>query len=241
MDVENEPRGVADEEEQHDDEQHYRLLGLVGLPLVVCCPVWRRSRAVHQSPPPPDDPVDPVVEHGQHAEREHALHQQPGDVHIGQDVSVVQPELGGGGQGPVDRDRLVVHDLLELFDDEPDLEELGDVEQDGEDDDWDDVAGQPLEGARPLHPVVVLHRPPDGPIPLQGEGDGHVDGAAEDKVVELVEEVAEGVLVVLAEAVVPPEALQYTAYDVEVVKNGQEYQEPIKDGIHLLGAQYRNS
>ena len=53
-------------------------------------------------------------------------------------------------------------------------------------------------GTRSL-PVVVFHRPPDGPVPLQGEGKGDVDGAAENKVVELIEEVAEGVLVGLVE------------------------------------------
>ena len=51
---------------------------------------------------------------------------------------------------------------------------------------------------------MVFDGPPDGPVPLQCECKGDVDRAAEDKVVKLVEEVAEGVLVRLVELAVVP-------------------------------------
>ena len=53
-----------------------------------------------------------------------------------------------------------------------------------------------------LAAVVVLDGAPDGPVPLEGERDRQVDGDAEDDLVKLVEEVAEGVLVDLVELVV---------------------------------------
>ena len=42
---------------------------------------------------------------------------------------------------------------------------------------------------------MILYRSPYGPVALQREGESDVDGAAEDKVVELVQDVAERVLV----------------------------------------------
>jgi hypothetical protein len=42
---------------------------------------------------------------------------------------------------------------------------------------------------------VVLDRPPDGPVPLQGQRDRDVDGAAEDEVVKRIEAVTESIFV----------------------------------------------
>ena len=48
---------------------------------------------------------------------------------------------------------------------------------------------------------MVLDGAPDGAVPLEGERHRQVDGDAEDDLVELVQEVAERVLVGLAELV----------------------------------------
>ena len=48
---------------------------------------------------------------------------------------------------------------------------------------------------------MVLDGAPDGTVPLEGERHRQVDGDAEDDLVELVQEVAERVLVGLAELV----------------------------------------
>ena len=52
-----------------------------------------------------------------------------------------------------------------------------------------------------LAAVVVLDGAPHGSVTLEGERHRQVDGDAEDDLVKLVEEVAEGVLVDLAELV----------------------------------------
>ena len=89
MDVDDEPRRVADEEEQHDHEEDDGLLGLVGLPLgrgerLVPCPrppvgpvdgglLQLLRRPVDQLPATLDHPVDPVVQQAQADERDHPL------------------------------------------------------------------------------------------------------------------------------------------------------------------------
>ena len=52
---------------------------------------------------------------------------------------------------------------------------------------------------------MVLNRSPDCPVTLKGEGQSDIDGAAEDEVVKLVQEVAERVLVGLVELAVVSE------------------------------------
>ena len=52
-----------------------------------------------------------------------------------------------------------------------------------------------------LAAVVVLDGAPHGSVTLEGERHRQVDGDAEDDLVKLVEEVAEGVLVDLAELI----------------------------------------
>ncbi len=63
--------------------------------------------------------------------------------------------------------------LFKVFDrskDELHFEELGDVEDDGEDDDRHDVGqDHPVPGVDPLALVVVLDGAPDGTVPLQGQ------------------------------------------------------------------------
>lgn len=120
-------------------------------------------------------------------------------------------------------------------DDELDLEELGNVKDDRERKDGDDVGRDPPPGAGGLAAVVILHRPPHGPVSLHRQAQGHVDRAAEDKVVELVEEVPEGELVRLVEGRVLPDPLQDAADYVEVVRDGQDGQKPVEDGAHLFG------
>jgi hypothetical protein len=62
---------------------------------------------------------------------------------------------------------------LKFFDrgkDELDFKELGDVEDDGEDDDRHDVGQDyPVPGVDPLALVVVLDGAPHGTVPLQGQ------------------------------------------------------------------------
>ena len=65
------------------------------------------------------------------------------------------------------------------------LEELGDVEEYGEDDNGDDVAGHSAPRVGPVHDVVVLDGPPDGAVTLQGQHHRDVDARAQDHVVEL--------------------------------------------------------
>ena len=109
------------------------------------------------------------------------------------------------------------------------LEELGQAEGDAEDDDGDDVAEDPDPLPPVVDGVVVLDRLGDGQVALHGQHDRHVDGAAEDKVVDQVEAVAESVLVNLVEdgrvEVGPPDSLGDAAKDVEVVRDGQEDEE----------------
>ncbi len=94
------------------------------------------------------------------------------------------------------------------LDHELDLQELWNVEDGGEDAHGYHVPGHPAPRVGALALVVVLHRAPDGAVPLQGQSQGGVDGAAEDEVVQLVEEAAEGVLVRLGEGRVLADALQ---------------------------------
>ena len=65
------------------------------------------------------------------------------------------------------------------------LEELWNVEYDGEQDDGHDVAGDPPPGVGPVHDVVVLDGTPDGAVTLQGQHHRDVDARAEDHVVKL--------------------------------------------------------
>ena len=151
-------------------------------------------RSVDHLPTPFYHPVDAIIEDAETDEWDDALDQESRGVHVDDDVEVVQPQIRGRGHGVG-----CVGVVAGVDGDELDLEELGDVEDDGEGDDGEEVAGDPAPGVDALAAVVVLDGPPDGAVALEGEGDGGVDGAAEDEVVELVEEVAEGELVGLVE------------------------------------------
>jgi hypothetical protein len=136
------------------------------------------------------------------------LDQKPCRVNVENDVMILKPKSGRRSQGPVDgsNDRPVAVDVVGLVlhlhghvdrrEDELDFEELGDVEEDREDDDRHDVGeDDPSPWVDALALVVVLDRPPDSPVPLQGQRDRDVDGAAEDEVVKRIEAVTESIFV----------------------------------------------
>ena len=66
----------------------------------------------------------------------------------------------------VDVEGLLLHDRHEL-----DLEKLGEVDEDGEEDGRADVGHHPPPGLPGPHAVVVLDRVPNGPVPLQRKND----------------------------------------------------------------------
>ena len=123
---------------------------------------------------------------------------------------ILKPKSGRRSQSSVDgrHDRPIAGHVVGLViqlgddvdrrEDELDLEELRDVEENGEEDDGHHVGqDDPPPRVDALALVVVLDRSPDGAVPLQGQGDRDVDGAAEDEVMEWVQAVSESIFVKL--------------------------------------------
>ena len=86
----------------------------------------------------PNDPVDPVVEEAEQDEGNDPLDEEPRQVHVEEHVVLGEPQVGGRGEGLVDQGAALRGDGVG---DELDLEELGDVEDDGEHDHGNDVVG----------------------------------------------------------------------------------------------------
>ena len=77
------------------------------------------------------------------------------------------------------------------------LQELGDVEEEGEHCDWEEVLQQPTPLALSVsHHGVVVVRPGHGDEPLQCHPDRHQDGARHGDVAQGVEELGDQKLVV---------------------------------------------
>lgn len=74
------------------------------------------------------------------------------------------------------------------------LKELGQVGDDGNEQDGQGIANDAKPALATVDTVVVLDWSGDGQVPLHGQEDGHVDGAGHDNVVEAVERVAKQVL-----------------------------------------------
>ena len=166
-------------------------------------------------------------------------------MHVVEDVVLVQPEIRGlvGGVAVVNGHGQVcirVEDLLHVvLVRDRELEELWQVEDHPKDDGRAHVGPHPAPRVVPagIDHDVVLHRLVHGPEPLGGQDHGRVDGAGEADVLQLVQEVDEDDLLGLGGVVVLPDRLQDAAADEHVVEHGEEDQEPVEDGGHLLGAQ----
>eukprot|EP00095_Tigriopus_kingsejongensis_P009497 maker-scaffold1595_size34508-snap-gene-0.7 protein:Tk09497 transcript:maker-scaffold1595_size34508-snap-gene-0.7-mRNA-1 annotation:"hypothetical protein DAPPUDRAFT_245544" len=112
------------------------------------------------------------------------------------------------------------------------LKELGDVEQGGENHHREHIAGD----SGPLPPVidreVVRHGMSHGQVSLEGEDDRHVDGAREAGIVHWVEDIGKEVVVDIQSPMLMADAVEYAEDEVQVVKEGQEDQEPVEDALH---------
>ena len=189
--------------------------------------LFNAGRSVNHFTSPPNYPVDAVIKEGQQREGNNPLYQQSCRIDIKYNVVIVQPQLGRRRQRPIAVFERLHHELH--------LQQFGDVKHHREDEHGNDVGGRhsrPRIG--PFALVVILYRPPHGSEPLQGQGHRDVDRAAEHEVVQRVEEVAERVFVHLTESLVLSQAFENRADDIDVVEDGQKYQEFIEDGIHLL-------
>jgi len=149
VNVEDESGRVTDEEEEDDEEEDDCLLRLVGLllrrgeapaePLRArrrhrsrrrrsgrrCLSRWSSRggvgtrRSVDHLPSPLNYPVDAVIEDREKGEGNDALNEESGDVHVENDIAVVESESGGRGHSVVDDDGfvgLLVQDLVALDD-----------------------------------------------------------------------------------------------------------------------------
>lgn len=144
-------------------------------------------------------------------------------------LNKINPYLDGLVGGGVEND--LFHHLPIGLHHHLDLEELRNVEERGEDDDRQEIRDKdPFPRIDTDTLVVVFDRPPNSPISFQGQSHGEEDGTAKDKVVQLVESVSECVLVDLIMGAAFAKGLQNAAQDVEVVVNGQEDEESIKNG-----------
>ena len=183
-----------------------------------------QSLGLSQSPP------DAEVEEEEGDEGQERGEGDPGPGGVVHDVALGQSQLGGSHVGlgvistPTSREVQAEGDRLRL-------EELGEVEDDGEESAGDDVAQGSSEVAH--QPVV---RSGDGQEPLHCDGHHYEDAAAETQSVERVVKVGkyreESLGVKLL--VVVPHHVQEGKHDVESIEHIQSNQQIVETNL-LLG------
>ena len=215
MHIEQQPREVTDKEGEDDcdeDDAETDLLLLI------------------PPPEPGDCQVDPDVHEGDQGEREEAKDDKLRPAVIQDVVHRVCPELRG--HDPDQVRVLVTPNNLSL-------EELGDIEKDGEDEDGEAVLHQSLDVTGDvLNDAVVVDGLVGGKEPLQRDADRGEDGSSHGDVVQGVEDDGEHDIVVGNGFLIRAElfdGVEHHGDDVDQVPGGEHGQELIEEGRPYLG------
>ncbi len=173
--------------------------------------------------------MNAAVEKYETAKGENASNKETSQVHVVEDVVLVESQLGGA-----DADPRAVHHRHRLQ-----LEEFWRVEERAEYDGRRNVEGDSAPGtcAARIHHDVVLDGPRDGDVTFDGQHHRHVDGARECHVLQLVEKVNEDDDVNIRGDEEFAKRLENAAENKQVVKHGETHEESVEDVAHLLGAE----